>query len=72
MKTKQSNTRFRKKGYFTFQARKLALKLTIVRLPNFKCATNYGWKMKPQLKVVFLMLNISDHFPKLLFNQETS
>ena len=29
-------------------------------------------KKKPQLKVVFLMLNVSVHFLKLLFNQETS
>ena len=44
----------------------------IVQFPFFKRNTNYGWKKKPQLKVVFLMLNVSVHFLKLMFNQETS
>ena len=56
-----------KNGHLTFQATKLALESTIVRFPNFK---RKSLKMKPEPGVVFVMLNISVHFLKVLLNRE--
>ena len=48
----------------------MALELTIGRFPNFKHDTNYGWKMTPECRLLFAVVEVTVRFLKLLLNKK--